>query len=441
MTIRTAAVMFTDVVDSTALSARLGAARAQELLDQHFGLVASALSTFGGDEVKRLGDGVMAVFGAVSAAVDCAVAVQQAVHAAARARPDAASVRIGVSVGEVREVGDDYFGVPVIEAARLCRDGIGGQVLCSAVTAQLAGAHSGQPFRRLGPRLLKGLGEPIEVVEVVWTPVAGRGLEADFRRVDDSEDPEGALHALDALRASSFFVEVRRRVAECLDIEPGQRLLDVGSGAGDDCIELASLVEGSGSIVGVDRSEVLVREATRRARLASAGNVEFKVGDACELPFEAESFDGCCSQRTFQYLTEPLVAVREMARVTRPGGRIVVADTDWGTAMFASDDEELTARVTRAWCDTRPSGRIGHQLYSVFRRAGLHDLEVFAHTHVVTELDDFFRSVLRIIAAQAVSCDAVSEAEASRWIGGLEVAASEDRFLRSFTVFVTAGRA
>jgi ubiquinone/menaquinone biosynthesis C-methylase UbiE/class 3 adenylate cyclase len=437
--ITTVAVMFTDLVDSTRLSARLGAARSQELFDEHFDLVASALSAFGGEEVKRLGDGVMAVFDAVSTAVDCAVALQQAVHGAGRVRPDAASVRIGVSVGEVRAEGGDYFGVPVIEAARLCADGIGGQVLCSAVTAQLAGAHCGHPFRALGARVLKGLGDPIEVAEVVWTPIAQRGLQADFRRVDDAPDPNRAVRAIDEIHESPFIVEVQRRVIERLGVEPGERLLDVGSGTGDDCIELSSLVGHSGSVVGVDLSEVLVREATRRARAAAVGNVEFRIGDAYELPFEADTFDGCCSQRTFQYLTEPLTAIREMARVTRPGGRLVVADTDWETQVYASDDEELTARVIRAWCDTRPNGRIAHQLYGLFRRAGLNDVSVSAYVQVVTELTDFRREVLRSLAAQAVSYEAISEAEASRWIGGLELAAAEDRFLQSFAVFVTAG--
>jgi ubiquinone/menaquinone biosynthesis C-methylase UbiE/class 3 adenylate cyclase len=439
--ITTAAVMFTDVVDSTGLRARLGTARADALFDVHFRLVAEVLTTFDGEEVKRLGDGVMATFNAVSTAVDCAVALQQAVQSAARARPDAAAIRIGLSVGEMKMDGGDYSGLPVIEASRLCATANAGQVLCSAVTAHLAAAHGRHPFRPVGARTFKGFGEPIEVMEVIWTPTVDRGLVADFTRVDESDNPDEIIRVLDHMREAPFFTEVRERVFECIAPRPGQRLLDVGSGTGDDVVALASHVGASGFVVGVDLSEMLVTEATRRAAATSVGNVEFRTGEARALPFEDQTFDGTYSQRTFQYLNAPLVAVREMARVTRPGGCVVVADTDWETAVFGSDDEELTARITRAWCDTRPSGRIGHQLYGLFRRAGVEDVTVFAHTQVVTELDDFSAATARLIAAQAVSSEAVTEAEASRWLAEIDIAAREDRYLRSLTMFVTAGRA
>ena len=225
----------------------------------------------------------------------------------------------------------------------------------------------------------------------------------------------------------------------CLAPAPGARLLDIGSGTGDDVLELARRVGATGLVTGVDRSEILVQEGTRRAEHDGVANVEFRLGDARALPFEDHAFDAVYSQRTFQYLTDPLPAVREMVRVTRPGGRIVVADTDWETAVFGGSDAELTGASPGR--GATPARAAGSATSSTACSAGpaCTTCEVFPHTQVVTELDDFFSATLRLLAAQAVSSGAVTEADASRWHSDLGIASREHRFLRAFTMFVTAG--
>ena len=101
---------------------------------------------------------------------------------------------------------------------------------------------------------------------------------------------------------------------------PGQRLLDVGCGPGTVTIDLAARVA-PGEVVGLDRSAVVVEMRTRgRGRRPAPCNVTFEAGDVYALPYDDDAFDVVHAHQVLQHLTDPVAALREMRRVTRPGG-------------------------------------------------------------------------------------------------------------------------
>lgn len=163
-------VAFTDLVGSTELSSRLDPVLADQLRDTHFALLREAVEAYSGTEVKNLGDGLMVVFSTTSGALSCAEAMQQGIERYNRRAPEPLSVRIGLSHGEVTEDGGDYFGDPVVEAARLCSRAQGGQILASRLVQLTAGRRARQEFASIGALALKGLPEPVTAVEVRWTP-------------------------------------------------------------------------------------------------------------------------------------------------------------------------------------------------------------------------------------------------------------------------------
>ena len=165
------ALLFTDVVGSTELAQGLSPEAADEVRRAHFSTLRQALAEAGGTEVKNLGDGLMVVFGSASAALSCAVAMQQGVERDNRGREHSVGLRVGLSGGEVTREDDDYFGDPVIEAARLCATCESGQVLAADVVRLMAGRRSRQEYNALGPLALKGLPDPVETVEVRWEPL------------------------------------------------------------------------------------------------------------------------------------------------------------------------------------------------------------------------------------------------------------------------------
>ena len=167
----TTTVVFTDLVGSTETAARLGPDGAEELRTAYFGLLRQAISASGGSEVKNLGDGLMVSYPNVVGALDGTVAIQQHVERHNRRASEPLGVRVGLSTGDATAEDGDFFGEPIVEAARLCARAHGGQILTTAVVQQLA-RRSSHDFKSLGSHELKGLPEPVEVCEVQWAPAS-----------------------------------------------------------------------------------------------------------------------------------------------------------------------------------------------------------------------------------------------------------------------------
>jgi class 3 adenylate cyclase/tetratricopeptide (TPR) repeat protein len=165
-------VLFTDLVDSTEMASALSPEAADELRRAHFSVLRQAVAASGGTEVKNLGDGLMVVFPAASAALSCAVAMQQAVERDNRRGHGPLGLRVGISAGEATKEAEDYFGEPVIEAARLCAKAERACILASDSVRVAAGRRSTHSFRRLGELEFKGLPYPVEVLEITWEPLS-----------------------------------------------------------------------------------------------------------------------------------------------------------------------------------------------------------------------------------------------------------------------------
>lgn len=434
-----AAVMLTDVVGSTARDLRLGPERAGALRRSHFAEAATIVTQLGGRVVKSLGDGQLSVFPSPSSSIDAGVEIQQLCARRSQGHADPLQLRIGISAGELRFEDDgDCHGRAVVEAARLCAHAQAGEVVVSEVTSRLS-ATSSHPLRPLGPLRLKGLDAPVEAHLVEWRPaVAGRRF--DMAEIDaDPELRARAAKMLDQIGGDQHMRRVRSRLLDLLDPRPGESVLDVGCGAGDDVFVLADLVGPSGRAVGVDSSRTMVDEARRRAAETGIEGIEFVQSDASALDLPDAAFDAVRSDRLFQYLLEPQAVLGEMCRVVRPGGRVAIAESDWETAVFDAPDD-VTARINAAWAASRPNGRAGQQLFRLCKTAGLVDVSVEGIVQVKTELDELYREVLQGLAKTAVDAQAATPEEASRWLATLELAADRGVFLRAFTTFVVVGR-
>ena len=167
-----ATVLFTDLVGSTELAYSRSPEAADELRRDHFSLLRRVLAESGGTEVKSLGDGIMASFPAASSALACAVSMQQQVELAGRRGADRLAMRVGLSAGEVTREGEDCFGDPVIEAARLCARAEAGQILLTSLVQAMAGRRSTYVLRPLGELELKGVVGAVGTLELEWEPLA-----------------------------------------------------------------------------------------------------------------------------------------------------------------------------------------------------------------------------------------------------------------------------
>ena len=160
----TAAFLFCDLVGSTDLLTRLGDDAGDDVRHACYAALRRAIESSDGTEVKSTGDGFLVAFpSSVSDAVGCGIAMQRALARLDHLHPLARiGLRVGIAVGEAVNEEDDWYGTPVVEAARLCAAARSCQILAADLVPALVGSRGGHQFSSLGSMDLKGL-QPLAV--------------------------------------------------------------------------------------------------------------------------------------------------------------------------------------------------------------------------------------------------------------------------------------
>lgn len=162
------AIMFTDIVESTALTHEIGDKAGQVIVRAHNAIVRDALQRCDGTEIKHTGDGIMASFANARLAVEAARLIQRNSEAFSDSDPATAfELRIGINVGEPVRENDDLFGSAVQLAARLCGSGEAGQTIVSRVVRDLC-TGKGYVFDDLGSVELKGIPGQTDLHSLQW---------------------------------------------------------------------------------------------------------------------------------------------------------------------------------------------------------------------------------------------------------------------------------
>ncbi|MEV2236398.1 methyltransferase domain-containing protein [Streptomyces phaeochromogenes] len=170
-----------------------------------------------------------------------------------------------------------------------------------------------------------------------------------FVRIDDdsADVQRRVVNYLDRVAAHHEMQRVRSVAFETLAPAEGEHLLDVGCGLGEIARQLAVRVGGGGSVAAVDLSEQAISVAQTRH---DGGSATYAVGDITALDFPDNHFDAARCERVLQHVQDPDRVIKELARVTRPGGRVCVIDTDWSSSVgdgFDHLDEVISSLAAR----------------------------------------------------------------------------------------------
>ena len=128
-------------------------------------------------------------------------------------------------------------------------------------------------------------------------------------------------------------------------MQPGETVLDLGSGAGFDCFLAAGKVGPTGRVIGVDMTDAMLDKARANAEKTGLGNVEFRKGEIESLPVDDDSVDVVISNCVLNLVPDKDRAFREILRVLKPGGRLAVSDMAWETEPPASVRRDMEALV------------------------------------------------------------------------------------------------
>jgi arsenite methyltransferase len=186
-------------------------------------------------------------------------------------------------------------------------------------------------------------------------------------------DETTAKH-VEAAYTTPDVIDQRRVTRVALALQPGEHVLDIGSGPGFLAAEMAAEVGPDGRVVGLDPSESMLAMARRRE-----APVEYVTGDAVSLPFEDESFDAAIATQVYEYVHDMPTALAEARRVLKPGGRLLILDTDWDSVVWHSSDRDRMLRVMEKWNDHLADPYLPRRLPGLLRDAGLDLRDAFVY--------------------------------------------------------------
>jgi ubiquinone/menaquinone biosynthesis C-methylase UbiE len=250
-------------------------------------------------------------------------------------------------------------------------------------------------------------------------------------------DPGFALRFFDAGNKLPGVRAVKPLMLEQMRLHRGQRVLEVGCGAGDDVRMIARRVGPSGHVLGIDTSPLVVAEATRRS-LDRNLPVEFRVGDVLGIELPDAAVDRCRAERLLMHAHgEPAAMVGELTRVLRPTGRLVAFELDWDTLAIDGAERELTRRIVRSYSDGVANGCVGRTLPRLLRDSGLVDVATIPHAVEIPF--DFFGWVLSGHLDAAIAAGSFTPEELIGWWDALDDAHARGRFYAAILGFVVAG--
>lgn len=196
---------------------------------------------------------------------------------------------------------------------------------------------------------------------------------------------EAATARLEAIYLGHDVIRQRAHTLALLKLKAGEKVLDIGSGPGFLVAEMAPCVESGGHVRGIDISAVMIERSTQRNTLPW---VDFRVGDATQLPEEDQSFDVVVSTQVAEYVPDINGFCAEAFRVLRPGGRAIFVATDWNAVAWHSTDPARMSAVLDAFAPHCANPQLPRTFARHLQKAGFEVTKISVFPILNTEWSD-----------------------------------------------------
>ena len=179
-------------------------------------------------------------------------------------------------------------------------------------------------------------------------------------------DTPEAVERIVGAYATADVVAIRQAQIDLLGPIEGAAIIDVGSGPG---IYARDLALRGARVTAVDSAPAMRAGAVAEAKAAGV-TIDVADGEANDLPFPDASFDAATLVQVIEYVPDAVGALREIARVLKPGGALLVCDTDWASASWGIGDAALAEHIKQAWCATKEHYDAGRRIPEWLTAAG-----------------------------------------------------------------------
>ena len=250
---------------------------------------------------------------------------------------------------------------------------------------------------------------------------------------------QDASRKLEATYQTPDVIAQRAATLQALALRAGERVVDVGSGPGLLAAEMATQVGPAGRVIGLDLSDPMLALSRQRcADLDSGTCLSFLKADAARLPFADSRFDVAVSTQVYEYVADVAAALAEAYRVLRPGGRVLILDTDWDSIVWAAGDPARMQRLLAAWADRFADAHLPRSLSWQLQGAGFHleRREVLVLFNPEYDPDTYSVANGQIMADFAVTQGRMPPEEAEAWLRDLQRLGSQGRYFFSLNRYL-----
>ena len=235
-------------------------------------------------------------------------------------------------------------------------------------------------------------------------------------------------------------VAARAVVMELLAPQPGERVLDVGSGPGLLLRDVAEAIGPGGLAAGIDISDFML--AIARRRCADMGNIVIAAGDATALPWPDGHFDRAVSTQVYEYVPDLPAALAELHRVLKPGGHAVIMATDADSILFGPAGDPAADRIRRVWPAHCAHPHLPREAGRLLEDAGFTIADRRVHVIMNHRFgpDRFGWHMARAMSVYAARQGAIGKEEGKAWIARLQAQDRAGAFFFSMNRYLFSAR-
>ncbi len=231
-------------------------------------------------------------------------------------------------------------------------------------------------------------------------------------------------------------VKQRKIILSALNLQPDERILDIGSGPGLLVEDMATIIGSSGLICGIDISGAMI--ALSQKRCSHLPQVELQEGDATSLPYGNDEFDVVVSTQVYEYIEDTQTCLKELYRVLKPGGRALVLCTDWDTLLWNTEDREQMRRILTTFELHCADPRLPRKIAPKLRDAGFGLTKHDVYTMLNPEYDEntYSHGVIDFIASYVSGKNGITAEETRAWADELRDKGQEGTYFFSINRYI-----